>query len=166
MVHCKECLQGNLVGTIFCEHCGADLLVPGEMEEFFQQPVSGRLPPGPFLQASADTTVREAVRMMNEKGSGSVVVTENGELRGLFTERDLLMRLTSSNGVALDQPLAEVMTKDLVTLSDVDTIGTAVNQMALGRFRHLPVANLEGKLEGIYSVREVIRTLYELRLAE
>jgi len=137
-----------------------------EMDEHFEELLGDHLPPKSEVTAPADITVREAVRLMVAAGRGHLVVTVDGELGGLFTERDLLMRLTTADGVDLDVPLSEVMTRNPVTLTETNTIATAVNQMALGRFRHLPVADTDGKLAGVYSVREMLRKLYELRQAE
>ena len=91
---------------------------------------------------SAGTTIREAVRTMADKKIGSVLVVENEHLKGIFTERDLMSRVVAA-GVDLDAaPVDEVMSKDLITCSQDDTIEEVSRIMSNARHRHIPVPTL------------------------
>lgn len=103
-------------------------------------------------------TVRDATRIMIEKRVGAVLVIDDGELVGIFTERDLLSRVV---GPGLDPdatPLSEVMTAQPQTVTAEDAIEEVVAWMLTGRYRHLPVME-DGRLAGIVSQGDVMAYL-------
>jgi CBS domain-containing protein len=106
-----------------------------------------------------EETVQVAIARMLEENIGSVAVTEEGRLVGIFTERDVL-RL-AGNGAAFDQvPVGDVMTRSLVTVPpDVDILDAA-RLMGEKKIRHLPVLHGEHLL-GVVGIREVMRSLVE-----
>ena len=114
---------------------------------------------------SAGTTIREAVRTMADKKIGSVLVVENEHLKGIFTERDLMSRVVAA-GVDLDAaPVDEVMSKDLITCSQDDTIEEVSRIMSNARHRHIPV--IEGKqLVGIVTSGDIMASVLEDRTIE
>lgn len=105
-----------------------------------------------LLTLSADTTVLAASRAMAEKNYGSVVIVDaEGKLEGIFTERDVLRRIVAKAVDPEATTLADVMTRDVKTASVDDEVLTCMRQMSNGRFRHLPLVDHTGALQGMVS---------------
>ena len=115
-------------------------------------------PPAPHA-VEADRPVRDAVACLREHRIGCVLVTRNGKLVGLFTERDLLVRVLAA-GLPLGVPLAECMTADPVTVEPKDSVRTALLRMQAGGYRHLPVV-ANGRPVGMLSAKRIVRYLAE-----
>lgn len=112
-------------------------------------------------------TVEEAVRLMHREGVGSVVVVSpEGKVLGIFTERDLVRLI--GEGKPLTTKIGDVMTRDPVTVYEDDTVTKAAMLMAEKRIRHLPVVDREGRLKGVISARDVASVLarYKEELGE
>jgi CBS domain-containing protein len=111
------------------------------------------------VTVSPDDTVQVAIGRMLEENVGSVAVCEGERLVGIFTERDVL-RLAGEGPDFAAIRVADVMTRQLVTLSPDDDILGAARLMGERKIRHLPV--LEGEnLLGMVGIREVVRALVE-----
>jgi len=103
-------------------------------------------------------TVEEAIKLMHREGVGSVVVVSpEGKVLGIFTERDLVRLI--GEGKPLTTKIGDVMTRDPVTVYEDDTVTKAVMLMAEKRIRHLPIVDREGRLKGVISVRDVASVL-------
>ncbi len=165
MATCPHCGHDNLVGEIFCVECGQDLQARSELDEHLEEVLLEVLEPISPVTIEAEATVGEAVRLMHEKKTGCLLVVADGRMVGVFTERDVLLKVTTRDGTRLDAPLAEVMTRETITLSETDSIAVALNQMAIGGFRHLPVVSKDGVPTGVYSVRDILGKLCEFESA-
>lgn len=97
------------------------------------------------------TTVYKAVCEMAKKNYGAVLVTREGKLAGIFTERDLLRRVVAENMDTKKKTLKDVMSTNLKTAKTSDQIADCLRRMSQGRFRHLPVVDDQGNLEGMLS---------------
>lgn len=107
------------------------------------------------VSATADATLAEAARLMYTKGTGSVVVVSpEGKVIGIFTERDL-SRVVADR-VSYDSKLGDLMTKDPVTIRDDEPVTKAVELLSTRKIRHLPVVDREGKLVGIITARDIV----------
>ena len=119
-----------------------------------------RLHPTPPLQVLPKQSVAEAVALMRRERVGCVLVCEEDKLLGIFTERDLMRRV-----LAQQQPLsvsvADVMTREPLTVHPKQSIGVAVKLMEESGYRHLPVVNENGGAVGILSVKRIVRYLVE-----
>jgi CBS domain-containing protein len=104
--------------------------------------------------------VASVIRLMQEKRQGSVLVMENDRVVGIFTERDVLKRPTDVRADLETLPVRSVMTRDPRTLGDDDTLAYALNCMAIGSYRHIPVVR-PGTPPRFVSVRGVLRYLHE-----
>lgn len=99
-------------------------------------------------------TVEEAVKLMYKEGVGSVViVSPEGNVIGIFTERDLVRLI--GEGKPLTVRIGDVMTKNPVTIYEDEAITKAVTLMAERRIRHLPVLDRTGRLKGVISARDI-----------
>ena len=111
--------------------------------------------PGPALvTAGPDETVRVAAERMAANRCGSVLVTEGERLLGIFTERDLLVRVVAAGLDPAATELRGVMTRDVETIGAEEPVREAVRRMDEGGFRHLPVA-YGGRVLGVLSLRDI-----------
>jgi len=110
-------------------------------------------------------TVTEAMRAMQREHRGCVLVTDDGtrqsKLVGIFTERDVLLRIVDRGKNPATLPLSEVMTPDPDVLSVNSTVAYALNRMSVGGFRHVPVVDEEHRPAFVVSVRDVVEFLVE-----
>ena len=106
-----------------------------------------------LVTLSESQTVREAARCMCDHQVGSVLVTREGRLIGIFTERDIVSRVVAPGRDPDKTPLAQVMTQDPDTVVPRTTAIEALRRMQDGGFRHLPVVD-HGRLIGIVSRRD------------
>lgn len=120
----------------------------------------GRLDPVRPLCVDAGETVAAAVRMMRTERVGCLLVVQNGELVGIFTERDLLKRVLA-RGEPLDTPMTAVMTAQPVAVNVLDSVRTAVERMQAGGYRHVPVVDEGNRPVGVLSAKRIIRYLAE-----
>ena len=99
---------------------------------------------GDVLMVDPATTVLEAARLMNERGVGSVLVMDGGELAGIFTERDLMRRVVAVDKLPGSTAVRDVMTTSLVTCTPDATMQDCGSVMSDRRIRHLPVIGPDG----------------------
>ena len=116
--------------------------------------------PPAIVSVASDTEVVAAVELMSQNRIGAVLVMDDGAVRGILSERDV-MHLIAKRGVeALTSPVSEVMTKDPVTCSKTDSVDRAMAVMTEGRFRHLPVVDGD-ELIGMISIGDVVKRKIE-----
>jgi CBS domain-containing protein len=123
------------------------------------------LPVRRAITMSTDATVTEAMRAMQRKHRGCVLVTddgsENSKLAGIFTERDVLFRIVDRGRNPAALPLGEVMTPDPEALSVRANVAYVLNRMSVGGFRHIPVVDDELHPACVISVRDVVAFLVD-----
>jgi CBS domain-containing protein len=119
-----------------------------------------RLGPTPPRAIEAAEPVSAAVEAMRRGKIGCLLVTRDGLLVGVFTERDLLARVLAP-GLPAETPLAACMTPDPVTVQPKDSVRTAIRRMEQGGYRHLPVVDDDGRPVGVLSARRVLHYLVE-----
>ena len=106
---------------------------------------------------SADATLAEAAARLAEKRIGALVVTGiERAVTGILSERDIVRALAQHKQAALALPVAEFMTRRVVTCTADDTVGELMHRMTAGRFRHVPVIE-HGRLSGIVSIGDVVK---------
>jgi CBS domain-containing protein len=96
------------------------------------------------VTVSPATTVLEAAQLMNDRGIGAVLVMEGRELRGIFTERDIMRRVVAAQRSPATTPVREVMTATLITTRPESPLDECASLMTSRRIRHLPVMGPEG----------------------
>jgi CBS domain-containing protein len=162
MITCPYCDQDVIPGSDECESCGQPLneshlpLPASEIElalltdrvALFQ----GKKP----IYVSPTMPVREALRLLVDNKVGCVVVVQDEKLAGIFTERDVLLKLGDRAAALADRPVSEFMTASVQTLPPTAKIAFAVHRMALGGYRHVPIEDAQGKPSGIFSVRDIL----------
>ena len=123
------------------------------------------LPARSALVLRASDSVTDAVRLMQREHRGCVVITEDGteasRLIGIFTERDVLLRIVDRGKNPATLPLDAVMTADPEVLTVSGTIAHALNKMSVGGFRHVPVVDDDRHPVFVVSVRDIVEFLVE-----
>jgi CBS domain-containing protein len=163
---CPDCGHDNIGGVDACESCGQDLRsidIPspksGLQRHIMETPLRD-LEPIPALTVEVSDPVSKVIGLMKKRRIGSAMVLEAGRLVGIFTERDALNRLALHRLDLRKLPIKDVMTRDPKCLSEDDTLAFALNRMAVGSYRHIPIVE-EGKPLRFISVRGVLRYLHE-----
>jgi CBS domain-containing protein len=111
-----------------------------------------------FWSVTPDTTVQEAVGLMVEKGAGSVLVVDDGKVRGIVTERDLVRKVALEGKSPADTPVAEVMTTQVLCIRPDQTTEEAMALMTDKRARHLPVLDA-GEIVGVVSIGDLVKSV-------
>ena len=108
------------------------------------------------------TSTQDAMDLLIEHHIGAASVVEDGVLRGIFGERDVLRKILNKQVGDLTQiPVTYFMKVDPQTAKPDDMLDTAVMYMARGGFRHLPIINEKQQPIGMVSIRDVISYLVE-----
>jgi signal-transduction protein with cAMP-binding, CBS, and nucleotidyltransferase domain len=106
----------------------------------------------------SDAPVRHAAQQMASKKVGALLVQQDGELKGIVTERDLVQKVLSQESDANILPVKAVMNQPLIDIDINRTIHDASDLMADKWIRHLPVTE-NRKIVGILSMRDLIRMI-------
>lgn len=107
------------------------------------------------VTATAEMTVAAASRLMKQQRIGAILVLEQGQLAGIFTERDALFRVVAEGRDPAATRLAEVMTANPRTIAPDRPFGHALHIMYEGEFRHVPVVE-NGRPLGMVSARDAL----------
>ena len=107
-------------------------------------------------------SVAYAAKVLSNYSIGALVVTDiEGATVGIISERDIVRVLGACGCATLDMPVADVMTRKVMTCTRNDRADDIMQRMTEGKLRHLPVVE-EGRLIGVVSIRDVVK----LRLEE
>lgn len=109
-----------------------------------------------------DTLVREALEFMAEKRIGALLVMENEQPVGVFSERDLARRIIRAQEAPLEQPVSRYMTSPVITVRPLQTVEECMGLMTDKHVRHLPVVESD-KLIGIISIGDVVKGIIQSR---
>jgi CBS domain-containing protein len=107
------------------------------------------------LSIGPEATVFEAALLMNEHKTGSLVVIDNGRLRGIITERDILTKLVGERRDPTVTLVQDVMTTEVVCCQPHTTVAEARGVMKNRRIRHMPVVDGETRLAGLISIGDL-----------
>ena len=111
------------------------------------------------IEPTADLAA--AVQLLSKHRIGAVVIRGPGErLAGILSERDIVRALSEHGGEALALPVGQVMTRNVATCDEDDTVATIMERMTTGKFRHMPVIT-KGRLAGLISIGDVVKQRVE-----
>lgn len=102
----------------------------------------------------ATTTLSAAARCMKDQSIGDVLVTDGNDLRGIVTDRDIVVRAVADRLDITSTPLSEVCSAELVSLAPTDTVEDAVTLMSERAIRRLPVVE-DGRAVGIVAIGDL-----------
>ena len=112
-----------------------------------------------YVAVSPFTPLSQAIEAMKSDEGGCVIVSDDGRVAGIFTERDLLTKIIGQQ-VDLNSPISQWMHPTVETLSPDATVGDAVKLMNEKGFRNIPLVR-KGELIGLISVFDIITYLAE-----
>lgn len=102
-------------------------------------------------------TVMQVTSVLAKRKIGAVVVVdERNRVQGIISERDIIRVLAQSGPEVLTHPVSQVMTRNVVSCGEHDTLDQLMSAMTSGRFRHLPITR-DGALAGIISIGDVVK---------
>ena len=161
---CPSCGYDNIEGADRCEECLTSLfnldqsqggkrgLARSVMEDDLSKLEKE------LLAVSPDTSARETINQMKQARLGCALVLEDGKLVGIFTERDLLNKLTGHAALPATTPVRQLMSANPEVLQETDSVAAALNKMSLGRYRHIPVQKSDGSY-CVTSIKHVLKYL-------
>ena len=123
-----------------------------------QDPISslGLQPP---LVVELGTNMKNALNSLQQEKQNCLLITDNNKLKGILTERDILLKVTGK-GFDLDLvTVDEFMTEDPEYLTPEDPLAYALNKMHIGGFRHVPIVNDTMHPVGLISISNIISTI-------
>lgn len=157
---CPDCGHNNISGADECAECGISLALFDPQGNEVERSISAHsvavLCAREPVCVDGQTLVREVVDRMAREKIGCVLVMDSGKMAGIFTERDVLNKI-SPNLSGLGDPVRTHMTRTPHTITKRDSIGYALQSMDLGGYRHIPVVSKAGEPRGIISVRDILR---------
>lgn len=166
MVICPFCKEENIDGVDECEQCQQPLgflskpRTSSHVEHSLIKDRVRMLGPRKPLAVEAATPVGQVMRLMVDRAVGCAVVEESGQMVGIFTERDALLRLNVDAAQHAARPVRDFMTAGPDTIEADAPIAFALHKMDIGGYRHIPVMS-DGKVSGIISVRDILRYITE-----
>jgi CBS domain-containing protein len=104
----------------------------------------------------ADASVFEAIKRMVEANVGALLVTDEGEIAGIVTERDYLRQVTLKGRTDKETAIREIMSSPLIVATPQMTIDECMALMTDRRIRHVPVVE-DGQVVGIVSIGDVVK---------
>ncbi len=160
-MECPYCGHANPLGEDTCAGCFEPLdgVIPTEpksrIEASIETDTLAVLRPVSPVSVPPTEPLRNVIELLASKNIGCVLVVWCDALIGIFSERDALIKVGDRLGELGNQPIRHFMTPAPETLTAEATIAFALNGMAVGDFRHIPIERDE-KAVGIISVRDVL----------
>lgn len=166
MIECPFCGAEVIPGADVCEACEHSLADVGSdepatrMERSLLQDRIAILEPKAPVAVRPETPIGDVLRQMSGASVGCVmVVDEQDTLLGIFSERDVLMRINVDAAAMAQRPIASVMTARPETLRLKDKIAYALHRMDVGGYRHIPILDDADRLVGVISIRDILAYL-------
>lgn len=161
MLTCPDCGYENLDGADECQQCQQSLSAlagprpQNEVERRITEDRVGRLIQRDPWVVDPETPVGEVLKELVKRRVGCAVIAREGRLAGIFTERDVLVRLNAEAAERAGRPVCEFMTTGVETLEMDDRIAFAIQKMDVGGYRHIPILD-EGRIVGVISARDIL----------
>ena len=112
---------------------------------------------GDVISIEPTASLETAVKTLAKHRIGALLVLgPDRRVVGILSERDIVRALAEHGAAVLTQPLSQVMTRKVVTCGETETVGTLMEQMTAGKFRHIPVVE-QDQVVGIISIGDVVK---------
>src|SRR5512132_4365937 len=116
---------------------------------------------GDIISIEPTADLAAAAKLLSAHRIGAVVIRGAGErLAGILSERDIVRALSEHGADALALPVGQVMTREVATCGEDDTVASIMERMTAGKFRHMPVM-ANGRLVGLISIGDVVKQRVE-----
>lgn len=161
---CPACGFDNIPGVDTCEQCNQSLT-----DEYITQADTSvetsifdrsllELRPRPAETVEGATSLAEVVSRLKSRNYGCVLITgHGGELVGIFTERDVLLKVAGLIEDLEGTPVERLMTRGPTALRASDPISRALHLIGLHGFRHVPIVDEDERPVGFISFRDIVR---------
>ncbi|MGA9649928.1 CBS domain-containing protein [Pedobacter sp.] len=113
-----------------------------------------------IISVTENTSVLDALKVMTEKNISALLVMEDSELLGIFTERDYARKLILQGKSSKDTLIKEAMTADPITINLADTIDKCMEIMTEKHIRHLPIV-VNAEVKGMISIGDLVKFIIE-----
>ena len=111
-----------------------------------------------IISIQPEASVIDAIVLMADKGIGALVVTDNGQLKGIVTERDYARKVILKGKASDTTPVADIMTTDVKTATSAMTVNKCMEMMTEIKCRHLPVVD-DDELIGLISIGDLVAAI-------
>ncbi|WP_298401221.1 CBS domain-containing protein [Sphingobium sp.] len=108
------------------------------------------------IQVKPTDSLLSVVKLLADQRIGCVPVVEDGQVVGIFSERDLVQRVSLDGAAAFDHSVGDVMTSPAITIDDHTPVIHGLSLMTKRRIRHLPVV-VDGALVGMISIGDLVK---------
>ncbi|MDJ0748830.1 MAG: CBS domain-containing protein [Woeseiaceae bacterium] len=110
------------------------------------------------ISIAPDASVFDAIKLMADKGVGSLIVMKGGDIKGIITERDYARKVIIKGRSSESTSVGEIMTADVVTTTTEQTVNQCMALMTENRIRHLPVV-VDANVVGMISMRDLVHAI-------
>ena len=121
-----------------------------------QRPISELPELRPVVCLPFTAKVSDAIQEMTDKRVGFIMIVDNEKLVGVFSERDVLIKVAAVNLDITATPVADLMTPDPQALRSTDELVYALNLMSVGGYRHVPIVDETGRPVAVVSMRDIV----------
>ena len=111
-----------------------------------------------IISISAEASVLDAIKIMADKGIGSLLVMQGDVLKGIVTERDYARKVIVKGRSSETTQVGEIMTSEVCTASMQDTVNNCMTVMSDRKIRHLPVVD-DGAVVGMISIGDLVQAI-------
>src|SRR4249919_539887 len=112
---------------------------------------------GDIVSIEPTATLETAVKTLGKHRIGALLVLgPDRRVIGILSERDIVRAISERGAEVLTQPLSQVMTRKVVTCGQTETVGTIMERMTTGKFRHVPVID-QDQVVGVISIGDVVK---------
>jgi len=105
-----------------------------------------------------DASVFDAIKLMADRGVGSLLVMDGGDLNGIVTERDYARKVIIKGRSSESTQVGEIMSTDLVTATSQQTVSDCMTLMTDRRIRHLPIVDGDDVI-GLISIGDLVQAI-------
>tara|TARA_B100000686_G_scaffold217146_1_gene224229 strand:- start:130 stop:639 length:510 start_codon:yes stop_codon:yes gene_type:complete len=163
---CRTCGLENSIGQVECESCGTSMYSATKYSSLFDEhlvaDVVDLLEPKQPLVIIYNTLLIEAIELMRSHDTGCALISQEKKIVGIFTEKDLILKIAYPKKNISSLTVDHIMTPDPVVLRHDDNLAIAINKMVIGNFRHIPLIDGKGHVDGIVSAREIVTRLFHI----
>ncbi|HJX98149.1 MAG TPA: CBS domain-containing protein [Chthoniobacterales bacterium] len=110
-----------------------------------------------IFSVTPDTSVDDAVKMMDEKNVGALLVMKGDKLVGMLSERDYTRKVMLRGKKSSETKVSEIMSSNLTVTHPNEGVDECLRAMTDKRFRHLPVLDEKGKVIGVVSIGDLVK---------
>jgi CBS domain-containing protein len=121
---------------------------------------------GAIVSVSPSASVGEAAKLLAEHRIGALLAMDGGKVAGILSERDIVRGLAQAVDVCTTARVADLMTAEVLVCHEEDTVEHLMQVMTSRRIRHLPVVDASGKVLGIVTIGDVVKSRLDETKAE